>query len=494
VSAVLLGPWIGFYLLNPFGFDNPIRDSWHHIAVLRELIGHPFEPTNPHIATAEGSRYYTPVNVLASLVGRALGLSPFAVFNGMGALTLVGLAGACWSFGQRYFKEPWAPLLLLLSLLFAWGVSTSHAGFHNYAVWLASAAYPSSISLVLGIFLWSASLKAVGQPNLFRLFSLALLTGTIFLTHQLSGAIMIAGAGSFIVFQVGSPIRNQLACVAAIGVGCLATLAWPYFSVIDVLASTGDNGWHSQVAKQNLLSTALMTAVVPLIGIAGFRKLTSEFRFELLAPAAVFLAVYVALQVMGNPIAHRLPPAFILFCQLGLVWLVLERWPALRSGSTTSILMLAGAGLFLVASLATSMSSRLDDLSSRGAQGWMVQVERVREMLPDDSISFATDDVVFPLQSTGRRVVSIPRPEPAAPSLAARQAATARFFDAHTDRAQRLRAAERWHATHVVFDPTVTNPTLAEQLRALGEHRTVSRNFEVITLDQRASGPESEIR
>src|SRR5690606_42143615 len=47
---------IGYYLFDPFGFEHPGRDTWHHLAVLKELMASPFHPSNPHIPTGEPSR------------------------------------------------------------------------------------------------------------------------------------------------------------------------------------------------------------------------------------------------------------------------------------------------------------------------------------------------------------------------------------------------------------------------------------------------------
>lgn len=485
VSAALLAPWMWFYLFNPFGFDSSLRDTWHHVAVLRELMADPFTPSNPHIPTDEGSRYYSPVNVLAALIGRLFALSPYTLFNYMGVLGLVGLVAGCWSFGRTYFVSAWAPLLLLVSLLFVWGMPTSHAGFHNYATWLSSASYPSSIALVLGLFLWSTSLGVVQRPTVLKLFGLAMLAAVILLMHQLSGAIMIVGAGGFVFFRPQASIRDKVACLGALGVGCLATLAWPYFGVVDVLASTTDDRWQSAFADRNRFSTAMHAAIIPMLGIIGFRKPSGALRFELVVPTAVFLLGYMVLQALGSPVAHRLPPAFIIFCQLGFVWMVLERWQMLRDLALLRIGAFVTVALIFYVSITASLAPRLNDLNFRANRGWTLETAQwIGRFLPDDSVTFATDGIVYPLQSTGRRVVSIPRPEPAAPSLGVRQAATDRFFDAQTSQTERHLLIERWNATHAVFHEAEVEAAAVEQLRELGTSTTFQPGLEVVTFDK----------
>ena len=160
-SAALFAVWLGFYLFNPLGFDIPGRDTWHHAAVLRELMDAPFAPSNPHIPTDEPSRYFTPVAVLAALVGRVAGVSAYQLFGYVGAATCVGLIAGCWVFARRYYSSPWAPLILLLTLLFAWGAQVGHTGLHTYATILGSAAYPATIALVLGLFTWATALRGL---------------------------------------------------------------------------------------------------------------------------------------------------------------------------------------------------------------------------------------------------------------------------------------------------------------------------------------------
>jgi len=110
--------------------------------------------------------------------------------------------------------------------------------------------------------------------------------------------------------------------------------------------------------------------------------------------------------------------------------------------------------------------------------------EAIARTIPPGSVSFATERVVFPLQSTGRRVVSIPRPEPAAPSLTERQLATDQFFDGTTSTAERYRLIERWDAKYVVFVPNELRPEVVRDLRALGPAKSFSHDAEVVAIDR----------
>lgn len=488
ISVALLGLWVGFYLLNPFGFDRAMRDTWHHVAVLRELMAAPLAPTNPHIPTDEPSRYFTPVALLAALVGKALGVTPYTLFGYMGAVSCIGLVVGCWVFARRYFQSAWAPLALLLVFLFAWGAQVSHVGFHNYAVLLSSAAYPSQIALVLGLFSWALALRLLEADTnqLFHLALLSVLAATILLVHQLSGFVALLGTGSFILFHRRSNLRRKSALLAALAIGCLLTLAWPYFPILDVLFSVGDDRWKSPDAKINQLSTVALLTAPTLAGVLGFITPERKVRWELAAPALFLSLSFVVLTLTDSPIGHRLPPAVILYNQLGLVWLFLSLLRAWRP-SPVRIAMVAAVCLLITASAIGAGRSRMQDLRSRDLNGSMIAMAgSLAKHIPPNSVSFATESIVFPLQSTGRRVVSIPRPEPAAPSLGQRQLATDRFFNADTGQDERRRLLDRWGATHVVIVPDNLPSATVRALRALGPSRAFSHGAEIITVSSPA--------
>lgn len=491
-SVALLGLWIGYYLFNPFGFDEPGRDSWHHVAVLRELMAAPFSPSNPHIPTDEPSRYFTPVAVVAALIGRVLGLTPHQLFGYMGAVTCVGLVAGCWAFARRYYASPWAPLLLLLTLLFAWGAQMSHAGLHDYSTLLSSAAYPSTIALVLGLFCWALVLHILqsGRESYAALFGLAMLSAVIFLTHQLSGLIVLAGAGSLALFHADAGIRAKAGLLAAMALGCLATLAWPYFPIMDVVSSASDARWRSASEQANHVSTMLVLMAPSFAGLLGFRRADGGLRWELLCPALLFGIGYVVLAIQGSAIAHRFPPAIILYNQLGLVWLILAYAQKTDRKPETKWAVAAAACILIAIAAVTSGAGRLRDLDARASQGSMLAMaEAMAAHMPEGSIAFATEHVVFPLQSTGRRVVSIPRPEPAAPSLEVRQAATDRFFDIATSRAERRALIARWGATHAVFSTVDLDPEVVRELRLLGPSIRLSHGAEIVAIDRSRDRP-----
>ncbi|GAA0467243.1 hypothetical protein GCM10009096_04990 [Parasphingorhabdus litoris] len=477
---------IGYYLFDPFGFEHPGRDTWHHLAVLRELMASPFDPSNPHLPTDEPSRYYTPLNILAAMVGQMFGIVPWALFSFMGAAMCVAFCAVTWLFARRYYKSDWAPAILLTILLFAWGAQRGHAGFHNFATFISSGGYPATQALVLGMLSWFLCLFALEEDRFYRLnlALLAVLTATIVITHQFSAFIMLAGTGSFILFHKAAAMDRKMTLLAALFVGGLLSLIWPYFNPLDVVLSASDPRWESDAKEMTTISYLILMAAPTILGILGFRDAkTGRVRWDILAPVLFFTSAYFLLVALDMSIAHRFPPAIILYLQLALAWATVsssffkKTSPAMRGILTTAGIIFIGFSMY-IASMPRQM-----EFVTRASHGRMIpSVDEMQAHLPIGSVSFATKNIVYPLQSTGHRVVSIPRPEPVAPSLFERQAATDKFFDADTSQAERRALIRKWKATHIAFAPPDMTRAIAKELRKFGPSRKFTRNTEIITI------------
>lgn len=476
---------IGFYLFNPFGFDTPDRDTWHHTAVLRELMSAPFSPSNPHIPTDEPSRYFTPINILAALIGKIFGFQPWQVFSFTGAIMCLGLCASCWLFAKTYFRSTAAPTIFLTILLFGWGLQFGHVGMHNFATFTSSAGYPATQTFVLGIFGWFLCAAALDDTHHISRHALGvmLITAILIISHQFSAFLMLIGFGSFIVFHLAADTSRKIILLAAILAGGVLSLFWPYFSPLDVILSASDPRWNSpQESLNNFLYWATIAAPA-FIGVFGlYNRKTRQWRLEIVSALAFFFLTYAVLAATGSSIAHRMPPAIILYLQLGLCWAVLSSGILEKVQNAHRLIFALCIGLAMF----NGSLARIDNLHTRAEYGPMlVSVEKMRSAVPTDAIAFATEHAVFPYQSTGRKVVSIPRPEPVAPSLAERQSATDTFFAAETSARQRDALVQKWNASHIVFAPLDISEQTAENLRKMGSSQKYVRDIEIITLSAR---------
>jgi|GEM_PF-3872345 len=487
LCAIYFAVIIGYYLVDPFGFEHPGRDTWHHLAVLRELMVSPFHPSNPHLPTDEPSRYYTPLNILAALVGKTFNIIPWKLFSFMGAVMCIAFCAATWLFAQRYYKSPWAPAILLTILLFAWGVQRGHAGFHNFATFISSAGYPATQALVLGILSWFVCLFALEERKFYRLnlIILTILTTTIVITHQFGAFIMLVGTGGFILFHKSATIGRKMTLLGSLFVGSLISLMWPYFSPLDVVLSASDPRWESDAKQMTTISYLILMAAPTIIGILGFRdQTTGNARWDILAPTLFFILSYLLLVFFDMSIAHRFPPAIVLYLQLALTWAALSSTYFQKTSPTMRAILSTFGLIFIGFSMYIASIPRLMEFNTRASYGRMIaSVDDMQDYLPAGSISFATKNIVYLVQSTGRRVVSIPRPEPVVPSLFERQAATDRFFAPETSEAERRFLLRKWNATHIAFAPPDVTLPIAQALRKFGPSRKFTQNLEIITVE-----------
>lgn len=475
---------IGYYIYDPFGFESPKRDTWHHIAVLGELIANPFDPSNPHIPTEEPSRYYSPLAVLAGIFGKLFSLSSWQIFNFISTLTCLGFIASCWLFGKKYYQSAWAPFLLVLSLLFAWGQGMGHAGFHNISTFGSRAAYPATQALVLGIFSWYLALLAMDHKKLVSPASIGLLivTAVMFLTHQFSGVIMAFGAGSFILFHQSANLQHKMKLLFLMALSGLLTLFWPYFNPLDVVFSAADPKWKSDVTQTDKLSYILAMIAPALAGVLGFKNKNS-MRWEVALPAVVFTSFFILFYSTEMSIAHRIPPAIILYLQLGLVWVFITFGHKLKQTPVLAVVISVVAASIILGNLSFANHPRVEEPLLREKYGRMiVSAKAMASHVPAHAIAFASDSIVYPYQATGRRVVSIPRPEPVAPSLPQRQEATARFFAEDTNQSERSALITKWEASYIVFSPKDLSPVVMRELREFGPSEKFTRDVEIIAI------------
>jgi len=137
------------------------RDIWHHLAVYSELIASPLDAMNPHVATDDPSRSYSPWTVFVAILARLGGLDQFGAIAISAMLSSASILLGIFLFARSYYNHAWAPVLLLLAFFGSWGGYINHTGYHAVATFLYSASYPFTIVLGGGFVLWWLTLRAL---------------------------------------------------------------------------------------------------------------------------------------------------------------------------------------------------------------------------------------------------------------------------------------------------------------------------------------------
>jgi hypothetical protein len=427
------------------------RDLWQHLATLRELIANPFHPSNPFVATGEGSRHFHPYWVSVALIARAFGWNAWQAIAFAGFASAGTLLAGIYAFGRAFYRTPWGPLALLGAMAFGWSLPVSHTGYHSLSTLIEGIAYPAALLIGLSLLLWALVIRALERPVL--AWWMVPLAAFMFATHQLGAGIGFMTASCFILLWPGASLKRRAGAAAAIGAGILLSMAWPYHDPFEAIARTGIPTWSGGINFYHPIM--LINAFVPsLIGLWGLRHLRfAPAGRPVLAAFALFAGIFV-LGWFGLLIATRFVMPAVLMLQIGLGALLLalvEDWRALPRAAQLGLFTFALLCLTLLGLTTGAQLIAEQKVFEKQGSSYDSALALTRD-IPDSEPVAAYDVFAWPIVATGQRVVSVPWPEPMIDGLAERQAAAERLFDPALSRDQRLRLARRWGTRILILD------------------------------------------
>lgn len=451
LAGILIYGFAAWHFTGGHFLNQTSRDLWQHLAALRALIENPFNPANPFVTTAEGSRHFHPYWVSVALVAKAVGWNPWQAIAFAGYVSAGTLLAGIYTFGRAFYRTPWGPLALLAAMAFGWCLPISHTGYHSLGTLIEGMAYPAALLIGLSLLLWGLVIRAIERPA--RAWAIVPLSAFMFATHQLGAGIGFMAAGCFILLWPDGSLKARAGTAAAIAAGILLAMAWPYHNPFEAIARTGVPTWTGGVDfyVPMMLANAFIPSLLGLIGLFDprFRRQARPA----IAAFAMFAGIF-ALGAMGILIATRFVMPAVLMLQIGLgaLFIVLAgKWQSLRHGTqlglfTFAMLSLASLGLFTWVSLTAEMKGY------RRTGNSYLHAKALTRGIPDNQPVAAYDVFAWPIVATGQRVVSVPWPEPMIDGLAERQAAAERLFDPALTREQRLALARRWGAKSLIMN------------------------------------------
>lgn len=488
-------------LAIPINFHHFDVDEYHHLAVVRELMAHPFSPGNPHVVSQEPSRYFSPHLWILCVLGRLLDLAPEIVLGLAGTIATGLYLIAIYFIGLRLHPSKFAPLLFLLFCSFAWGAGTiTYVGFYNLSSLPHSATYPASFSFALALLGYLLFLKVLEQNALplWKIPCLIVFVAVLALSHPLTGLFGLGLIGCVIAFGPASSflLRVKLLALWACGVG-LATL-WPLYSYVDLfLLSANDSNWEAGWFEGKPFWFGFF-----LLGSAciGFLSIPAYLRSREHRHIAIALLVLLAGFFYGwsteHAIAHRLIPFIGIFLHMGMTTVVLETYPAYRrmapiEQKTIKALVLTIA-LYL---LLVPLFSILKKFELTNAPPYVLSGEEslpvnyldlakclARSVADKDAVAIADEAIIFPVQAVGIKAASMPRPLPFVHDLKERQTAEAVFFAPESTPEERREAARKYGATIAVYSRE-TDPEVAAKIDALGPKEIFYRYLFMVRLN-----------
>ncbi|TPG56376.1 hypothetical protein EAH76_02120 [Sphingomonas glacialis] len=479
-------------------------DYWEHRAIVNEIARHGLHPLDPIYGEQASSRQYTPWSSALGYIAQLGQIgSDTALALGAMAVSLVFIGGV-HSFGRVFYRNPWAPAVLLATLLCAWGpLPLIWTGFYAFRSQLHGNYYPAELVFALTFVAWASVLRLLrgdgrAVPHLVSLFAIVACS---VITHPLNAAFLVAGGLGFVVLEPGVAHSRRFGAAMVIVLAIAATSFWPYFNPLS-LASAGlargqatFNNFRFFYDPMFVIAMAGPTLFV-LLGLPGLAR-NRSVRMPLIALALTF-AAYVIGGIADISVSHRLLAYVFLMLHLLLVKAVLEaiagRPPRGMDLLTPRAWRGAALGAALMILWQTAMA--LQQLTNPWASTDRYPVHQVEAdtstvvaTLPPSARILGWESAALVMPSHGLYVVALPRPMPLSPSDAARQADYRRFFAPGTSTCRRLTIAHRWGATHVAYLTNELNKRTQRELVAFGRATSPIAPWRVIRVPApRATG------
>ncbi|MFW5641943.1 MAG: hypothetical protein ACOCY0_04165, partial [Roseicyclus sp.] len=321
------------------------RDIWQHAAALLALMENLAEPANPFVASPETSRHFHPLWLAFAALGRALDLSVWQLLGAASVFSMAVLALGIHLFARAFFREAWAPLVLLLTLTAGWLIQPQHTGLHSFHTLLYGAPYPATMMIGASLILWALTIRALEAPGPRACLGPLLLGGAMVMTHQLGAVIGLIGAGCFASAWPGVGLSRRGRVGASLLAGVALSFAWPYHGPLALMAAPGNSSWEGGFPfyDPTILAIVLIPAVLGLAGLRGARA--RPLALALLAYGGLLLHGLTGPQVAGR---FLMPVALVL--HVGLAGLILRRlgawrWPLAPATPLLAIALLVPAWL-----------------------------------------------------------------------------------------------------------------------------------------------------
>jgi len=326
-------------------------DFWEHVAVIRELVTHPTQPTHPLIATNAPNAFMTPYSVTLAAFARWFSLSPIAVLSAAGMVNLLFLFFAFERFVVSVFGPGRTVFYGLLLHVFLWGWQPwEYSGFLHFSALGYVLPYPSTLAIAFVFYGLALTNSYLDTRRLVPLLGLFGLSVSILLIHPLSALLLVVGQGSLIVAR----LRDQPRRTIELGLHLAATFCaafgaaafWPFFPFLDLLSE--NSAFH--VSNPEMYQGVLMKVFPALLGLVPLWSRWRANRFDAIAIMfAFFSAIYVLGWVSGLWTYGRVLAFMILILHLLMAeWLVKRQTKSAFPSGRTSTWLKAAAVIMAI--------------------------------------------------------------------------------------------------------------------------------------------------
>lgn len=486
-----------FFLL-PLPTMQWFSDYWEHAAAIKALSKNLAHPLHPLYASHDPSRQFIPYNVLlAALVNyfhisviNALAILATAVV----ALLLLGVK----LLADELFHHPWAPLVLLLTLLCAWGSPWVWTGFYEVRAIFYNSYYPSAAVLSLTFILWWCALRYLRMQKMLSIQMVAIvaLVAFMYITHQLAALFAVGGLMLFAMLEPNTPLQKRLLLAFAVIVGVLVTWFWPYFNPISLTSTAAVDG-----IEEEFPAFYQPISVILLIGPAFFAfpvmvGLILQRKHLALVAGFVFIAsAYLLFGLIKHPVGHRLISYFMVYLHLLLAWGILEYFVIPRVGFGVGVIQRYFIGVVMAVCIVAQVAFASLDFMRIGYEKVMQRsfgnfpnqpvvqyMEKIEKIIPDDAVVFSTPNESYPLPAFAGKLVDHPRAGWMIPDQKTRMSDNKAFFSIATTNEQRRMLAKKYRATFVLLNSESIEPAVLAEIEKIGQSISIGKNINLIDL------------
>ena len=390
----------------------------------------------------------TPYSWLVGVV-TARGLDVFDSLKIGGALNFVVLVGAFYGFVKRRSQHHAAPALALLLVLLLWGPRAwRYSGFLHLSALGFSLPYPSMFALGCALLAANFSRDTLVRGSSLRPIVVAAATTLVILSHPIAAMFLAAVVVSDLL-TISTTTGRRAAVVAAGVAACCVALAWPFYSVLELVTSVTP-GLHDE--NKVMYVQPWLRTFPTLTGFALAARVLWRHQRGLVLACAALAFVFVLGWLTGRwSLGRTISPAAIL-AQVGIALAVVDHYRPPRKVTLAAALLLlpisvaaVGAGALRLVPRSLLPTALRDRPELQGVTAPYHELERGYEGV---AVTVSRNALVLP--AYGIKLVALPKPHPFVPDADERRLSSKRFFAAGSG--ERREIAEKYEVDWVAVE------------------------------------------
>ncbi len=250
-------------------------DMWEHVAVVRELIAHPFDPAHPQVLSDATHPGFSPYTVLVGVLGNWLDADAVTMLSWAAMANVAFLLATLRVLVIEVTRNHRAPFWALLFLLALWGFEPyRYSGFFGLNSIGFVAPYPSTFATAVAFGTLVAAIRYARGGSRHLLLFVALGTTLVVLSHPLSAPwLVLALMAVAIRWRLEPRSLLWFGTAAAVGVGLC--LLWPYFPILGLIGDSSD----LETLNRSMYESVLKRGFPLLLGLPVIvRRLREDHR------------------------------------------------------------------------------------------------------------------------------------------------------------------------------------------------------------------------